>query len=178
MSNNPAQQQAAETRALAVALATAAKAGWHLEFAGLSLPSPYDAYLHSNMAQLLVLPTSTPVRQACAAADAGTRLARSDALIVSSIGEDLTFAIGMWTRDRTQWHIPVRPWLSDDGLLWMSAAGGEVSPEFANGDITFPIRAGRLMRGFVPWSSTEARIAGETKAASWLKEVRRAGKAR
>lgn len=175
MFNNPAQQRAAQARALTVALAIAEKAGWHLKIAGSDLPSPYDAYLHSNMAQLLMLPTSTQLRSACAAVDAGTRLARSDALIVSSIGKDLAFAIGMWTFGSTDWHVPVRPWLSDRGLLWLFAVGGEVSPEFKHANVTFPICPGRLRQGLVPWATTAERLAGETRAAAWLAEVGRGG---
>lgn len=172
MTMTPAQQRAADARALTIALALAAKARWQLERAGPVLPAPFDAYFYVASADLLVLPTGLTLDEACRAAYGGTRQARADALIVSCADRVPEFAIAMWSSASTRWHLPVCLWMSDGGLLWTCELDGQAETGLANTSVTFPIRPGRLMAtGIVPWLTTGERLSGQLRAAAWLGKI-------
>lgn len=172
MTTNSALKRAGEARALTIALAVAAKAGWQLERAGLVLPAPYDAFFYVAAADLLVVPTSLPLPEARHIAEGGTREARADALIVSCADQTPKFAIGIWSSQSTHWHLPVRPWLSNRDLLWMAGLACESEAGFAKTSVTFPCRRGRLMPSIVPWTTTAERLTGQLRAAGWLGRLR------
>lgn len=164
---DPAQRRAAEARALAAALTIAARADWRFDRPGTSLSTPFAGYLYVDVAQLLLVPTSAALPFARRLVDGAVREARSDALIVSSAKGQLAFALGLWSSAGTTWHMPVTPWLGDDGVLWM-VADDDAAPDTAPADIGFSLRKGRIVAEPTPWLTPLGRAAGENRATTWL----------
>ena len=160
MTQDLATRRAAEARALSVALAVAAKAGWRFEAAGPVLSTPFAGYLYVASAELLLVPTSAALPFATRLVEQATREARSDALIVSCTGTEIGMALGLWSAADTRWTVPVRTWLEGDGALWLV-------PD--RGDAAWRLRPGRVVAAATsPWCTPQERRDGERRTAGWL----------
>ena len=159
---NPAARQAAEARALTVALAIASKAGWSLRHAGLVLSFPFAGYLYVEAAELLLVPTSASLEWQRPIVARAMREARSDALIVSvGPGSNCpSLAVGLWTREGNDWRAPVVPALSGDEALWLGSVEGNAP--------ALLVKEGRLRIEAGPWRSAAERRQDQSRAAAWL----------
>ena len=115
----------AQARALSGALALAKRAGWTFDRAApLMLPPPFSNYLHVAAAELLLMPSIDPSRRDLAIIDRGMRKVRCDALVVkaSTAGKPMLYcAVGRWRRDQNLWCHERRPWLTEQGQIWLVA---------------------------------------------------------
>lgn len=159
---DPVARQAAEARALTVALAIANKAGWSLRHAGPVLSFPFAGYLYIESAELLLVPTSASLQWQRPIVSRAMREARSDALIVST-GPGATnpsLAVGLWTRKGNDWQVPAMPALDDSRALWLNSDEGD-GPSLR-------VREGRLRAAPAPWRSSAERQRDQRRAADWL----------
>lgn len=150
-----------------VALAIAAKANWSFERPGPTLSTPFANYLYVSVAELLLVPTSAGLPFARRLADRAVREARSDALVVSCTTAPsglprVLFALGRWSLDGTAWSLPVWPWLTRDGGLWLAPPIRGVDVE------VWPLRQCRLRAEAAPWATLRDQDAGRARAIGWV----------
>lgn len=170
MTGSPAARRAAEARALAAALAIAALEGWSLRRDDLSLELAFAHYLYVEAAQLLLVPTIDPLPTEMAAVTRGTRVTRSDALIVRVNPADprkVELALGLWGRDETRWLAPMALWQRTDLGTWL------VPDPYLKGVRAdcFAMHGGRLRSSPAPWRSVAEMRVGRTQVAVWLSRV-------
>ena len=170
MTDLPAARRIAETRALMVALAVAAKADWHAKPVGPSLSKPYSRYYHVEASRLLLVPTSAGLPFAQRLAEGAMREARSDALVVSCVTDPTTgptflFALGRWSSAELRWMRPAWPFLAMDGRLWLTP------PRCETGKRAVPLVAGPLQATCAPWASVTDQDAGRARAIGWFDRV-------
>ncbi|WP_156167247.1 hypothetical protein [Sphingomonas sp. Ag1] len=171
MTHEPATRRAAAARALKLSLAVARQAGWRFEIAGPALSMPFAGYLYVDSARLLLVPTAAGLTDAVRLVEAAVREARSHALIVSTADSEPAFALGLWERADTRWHVPVTPWLGADGKLWMVTRPlSTAAPEVAG--TSFPLEPNPARGLAAPWHTEDERRAGERRATTWQDALR------
>lgn len=166
----PAARRIAETRALMVALAIAAKGDWHARPVGPALSKPYSRYYHVEASRLLLVPTSAGLPFSVRLAAGAMRETRSDALVVSCVtapatGPTFLFALGRWSSSELRWMAPAWPFLSIDGRLWLTP------PRIEIGNRAVPLVAGPLRGACAPWASITEQDAGRARAIGWFDRV-------
>lgn len=170
MTDGPAARRAAEARALAATLAVAGLEGWSLRRGDTSLDLPFTHYLYVESAQLLLVPTIRPLPAEIRTVTPGTRLARSDALVVRVDPAQpfkVELALGLWGRDAIRWVAPVMLWQRSDIGTWL------LPDPYLQGvrDTCFSLRGGRLRAGPAPWRSEAEMRVGCMNVAVWLSRV-------
>lgn len=170
MNDGPAARRAAEARALTATLAIAGLEGWSLRGGDISLNLPFSHYLYVEAAELLLVPTIRPLPAEMKAVTSGTRIARSDALIVRVDPSEpfkVELAFGLWGRDATRWLAPMALWQRSDVGTWLVP-----SPYFHGlRDECFALRDGRLRPGPAPWRSEAEMRVGCMNVAVWLSRM-------
>ena len=172
MNDNPAPRAAVEACARRVALGLANAAGWSAEMAGAMLSPPYAGYYYCPEPELLLVPTSLAADYVRPAADAASREARSDVLIVSADGREIRLALGLWRRCVTEWHMSTRLWIAPDRTLCLIVDGITTPCQMHRPYVTYVLRQGRLALLPIPWTSP-GDAGGTARALNWLDALTR-----
>ena len=119
MNDDPAHRADEEARAKHIAHDLARHAGWTIDETVGALATAFAGTSYCEEPQLLLMPTSLACDYVRPKAENASRQARSDVLIVSSDGREISFALGLWHLDTTQWRMSQRLWMANDGLFWI-----------------------------------------------------------
>ncbi len=155
----PVMGQAAASRAAQV---LARYATWQLVACAAYHGLPLAGFLHDETTALLVAGADGPLDTASASMHGSLVTTRSDGLIIGRMTSDglPEIGLGLWQSGDVTWHIPLRPWLGPDDVMWLVHSNGAAcrpSP-------AYKLVARHLRGDALPWQTEQDRRLGFDRA--------------